>query len=182
MNLLRKLEGYIVKIESFLVILLLLTLCLLAFLQVVLRNLFSFSFIWADILVRMSVLWVAILGASIATSERGHIHIDLLSRVIPSPYNKYLNALLSLVATGACLSFFLVSLKFVSVEKEVGSVIHMLWGAPEWVFALIFRAGFLLMTFKFLLRFLAELAVKRERRVSVSLLGRLGRIARRKSE
>jgi TRAP-type C4-dicarboxylate transport system permease small subunit len=180
MNLLRKLEGYIVKIESFLVILLLLILCLLAFLQVVLRNLFSFSFVWADIFVRMAVLWVAILGASIATSERGHIHIDLLSRVIPSPYNKYLDALLSLVATGACFFFTLIALKFVSVEKEVGSVIHLLWGAPEWIFTLIFPAGFLLMTFKFLLCFLTELAVTRERRVSLSLLGRLGRIARRK--
>ena len=110
MNLLRKIEGYIVKIESFLVILLLLMLCLLAFSQVILRNLFSFSFIWADVIARMAVLWVAILGASIATSERGHIHIDLLSRVIPSPYNKYLDALLSLVAAGACFSFFLVAL------------------------------------------------------------------------
>lgn len=180
MNLLRKIEGYIVKIESFLVILLLLMLCLLAFSQVILRNLFSFSFIWADVLVRMAVLWVAILGASIATSERGHIHIDLLSRVIPSPYNRYLDALLSLIAAGACFCFFLVALKFVSVEKEVGSVIHMLGGAPGWLFTLIFPAGFILMSFKFFLCFLTELAVKRERRVSLSLIGRLGKMARRK--
>lgn len=161
MNLLRKIEGYIVRIESFLVILLLLMLCLLAFSQVILRNLFSFSLIWADIIVRMAVLWVAILGASIATSERGHIHIDLLSRVVPSPYNKYLDALLSLVAAGACFCFFLVALKFVSVEKEVGAVIHMLGGAPEWLFTLIFPAGFILMTFKFLLCFFTDLGDKK---------------------
>ena len=160
MNLLRKLEGYIVKIESFLVILLLLLLCLLAFFQVVLRNVFSFSFVWADIVVRMAVLWVAILGASIATSERGHIHIDLLSRVVPSPYNRYLDAFLSLVAAGACFCFFLVAMKFVSVEKEVGAVIHMLRGAPEWLFTLIFPAGFILMSFKFFLCFLADLGGK----------------------
>lgn len=156
MKFLGKIEGIILKIEYLSVIFLLLLMCFLAFTQVILRNLFSFSFIWADIVVRMGVLWVAILGASIATSERGHIHIDIFSKVLSKPYDKYLDAFLSLVAAVVCFFFFLVALKFVSVEKEVGSIIDVLY-TPEWVFTLIFPIGFILMTFKFLLCFLVDL-------------------------
>jgi TRAP-type C4-dicarboxylate transport system permease small subunit len=104
----------------------------------------------------MGVLWVAIIGASIATSEKGHIHIDVFSKIFSRPYDKYLDALVNLVATVVCFFFFLVAVKFVSVEKEVGSIIDVLH-TPEWVFTLIFPIGFILMTFKFLLCFLVDL-------------------------
>ena len=161
MEFLKKIEGFILKIEYVSVVLVLLTMCLLAFTQVVLRNLFSFSFIWADVVVRMGVLWVAILGASIATSERGHIHIDLFSKILSKPYDKYLEALLHLTAAAVCFVFFLVAMEFLSVEKEVGSVVDALH-TPEWVFTLIFPIGFILMAFKFLICFLADLNGKKE--------------------
>ena len=167
MRILKKIEEIILKIEYFFVIVLLLTLCFLAFTQVVLRNAFSYSFVWADIVVRMLVLWVAIFGASIATSERGHVHIDLLTRMLPPPYNRYLDAFLSLVAASLCFLFLQASLKFVSVEKGVGSVNHLLWGAPEWIFATIFPIGFTLIMFKFLLCFLTDI-LGDERRLLVA--------------
>ena len=156
MKYLEKIEAIILKIEYIAVIFVLLLMCLLAFAQVVLRNLFSFSFIWADVVVRMGVLWVAILGASIATSERGHIHIDLFSKILSKPYDRYLEALLHLTASVVCFVFFLVAWEFVSVEKEVGSIVDALH-TPEWIFTIIFPIGFIFMAFKFLICFFADL-------------------------
>ncbi len=156
MKFFKKIESYILKIEYISVVILLLMMCFLAFIQVISRNFFSFSFIWADVAVRMGVLWVAILGASIATSEKGHIHIDLFSRILPEPYDEYLDVSLCLIAAAACFFFFLAAVKFVSVEKGVGSVIDVLH-TPEWIFTLIFPIGFILMSFKFLLCFLVDL-------------------------
>ena len=52
MEFLKKIENVILKIEHVIVIVLLMMMCLLAFSQVVLRNVFSFSFVWADPLFR----------------------------------------------------------------------------------------------------------------------------------
>jgi TRAP-type C4-dicarboxylate transport system permease small subunit len=157
MKFLKSLQAVIIKIECFSVIFLLLLMCILAFSQVVMRNLFNFSFVWADVVVRMSVLWIAILGASIATSERAHIHINFGTKPPPKPYDSYLEAFLTLLATTVCFFFSLVALEFVSVEIASETVVDAL-NAPEWVFTTIFPIGFIVMTFKFLLLFLGHIS------------------------
>ena len=54
----------------------------LAFLQVLLRNIFDQSFLWGDPLLRHLVLWVGFIGASLATREEKHINIDVLGRAL----------------------------------------------------------------------------------------------------
>ncbi|MBW1899817.1 MAG: TRAP transporter small permease subunit, partial [Deltaproteobacteria bacterium] len=103
-----------------------------------------------------SVLWVAILGASIATSERAHIHINFGTKPLPKPYDSYLEAFLTLLTTTVCFFFSLVALEFVSVEIASESVVNAL-NAPEWVFTTIFPIGFIVMTFKFLLLFFGHM-------------------------
>ena len=156
MKFLHKIQTFIVQLECFSVILLLLLMCILAFGQVILRNLFNFSFVWADVVVRMSVLWVAILGASLATSERSHIRINFGTKPPPKPYDSYLEAFLTLLATAVSFFFSLVALKFVSVEIDSKSIVDAL-NAPEWVFTIIFPIGFIIMTLKFLLIFLGHM-------------------------
>ena len=156
MKFLKKIQAFIIQIECLSVILLLLLMIILAFSQVILRNLFNFSFIWVDVVVRMSVLWVAILGASIATSERAHIHINFGTKPLPKPYDSYLEAFLTLLTTTVCFFFSLVALEFVSVEIASESVVDAL-NTPEWVFTTIFPIGFIVMTLKFLLLFLGHM-------------------------
>ena len=156
MNVLKKIENYILKVEFVIVAALLLGMCFLAFIQVVLRNTISFSFIWGDALVRLLVLWLGIFGASIATSERGHIHIDLMTKFVPKRYGRYLDAVVDAVATGFCAGFLVIAIKFIKVEREVGNMEHLLH-TPEWYFMLIFPIGLGLIAVKFLIRFLEDL-------------------------
>ena len=65
-----------------LLILLLSLMILLAAYQVVARNFFDTGILWGDALVRVLVLWVTFIGATIAARDDEHIRIDLLTRFI----------------------------------------------------------------------------------------------------
>ncbi len=165
MKILYKLEKIIYNIELTAIVGLLLSLSVFAFAQVILRNIFSLSIIWMATYNNIVLLLLAMLGASIATTsfERSHINIDLFQGILPFPYNKYLSALLTLIASLACLLFFLTAVHYVSVTKEVGKIeqaIHV----PEWVVTLIFPICFLSMTYKFLLCFIKDLSQIKEKR------------------
>jgi TRAP-type C4-dicarboxylate transport system permease small subunit len=45
----------------------------LAVVQILLRNFFGAGFIWGDMLVRILVLWIGLIGAMIATRQNKHI-------------------------------------------------------------------------------------------------------------
>jgi TRAP-type C4-dicarboxylate transport system permease small subunit len=55
----------------------------LAFAQIVLRNGFDGGIVWADSLLRIMVLWIALIGAVVASRDQRHINIDLISRFLP---------------------------------------------------------------------------------------------------
>ncbi len=77
---LRKLDGAIAAVEKFLVVTAIAAMVLLSATQIGMRTVGAGGLAWADELIRFSMMWVAFLGASLATSERRHITIDLLDR------------------------------------------------------------------------------------------------------
>ena len=85
------------RVEKFFVVVMLSVMILLAFLQIVLRNAFSTGISWGDPIVRYLVLWVAFIGASLATKEEKHITIEVLSRWVSANNASYLRLLSQLV-------------------------------------------------------------------------------------
>ena len=55
-----------------------------SFLQVLLRNLFHAGVEGTDVLLRHGVLWIALVGASLAIRRARHIRIDIVPRLIPA--------------------------------------------------------------------------------------------------
>ena len=82
MKLLARLSGILLALERGVLVLLFSLMIVLAFAQVVLRNFFSVGLIWADPLLRNSVLWLGFIGASLATQQDKHIRIDLVGRFL----------------------------------------------------------------------------------------------------
>lgn len=164
MKVLYKIERVIYNIELTAIVVLLLSLSIFAFSQVVLRNFFSFSIIWMAVYNNMALLVLAMLGASIATSsfERSHINIDLFQGILKFPYNKYLNAVLTFIASLACLMFFSFAVHYVLVTKSVGKIEQAIH-TPEWVITLIFPVCFLSMAYKFFVCFLTDLIEIKEK-------------------
>lgn len=67
-------------LEAGVLSLLLLCLLVLGCTQVVLRNVFDSSLLWADPVLRASVLWIGLLGAVAAARDARHIRVDLVKR------------------------------------------------------------------------------------------------------
>lgn len=143
------------RIETILLIIILLSMILLAFLQVILRNFFHTSILWADTLLRHLVLWIGFIGASLATRERRHINIDAVSRLLSKTAQKITLSIINLFAGTICFFLLRAAMTFIQSEKEAGSILFT--GIPTWVFQIIIVIGFGLMMLRFLIHTLENL-------------------------
>ena len=160
MIILRKLGNFLLFIERSSVVALLGAMVLLAFTQVILRNVFSTGFLWADTLLRHMVLWAGFVGASLATEEERHIAIDVLSRFLPERYKHLTRIFTFFFAAVICFILGDAALTFVLSEKEAGSVL-LIFGSTEvltWHAELIIPIGFGMMCLRFLLRIAEHIA------------------------
>jgi TRAP-type C4-dicarboxylate transport system permease large subunit/TRAP-type C4-dicarboxylate transport system permease small subunit len=81
---LTRVDGGLQRIQEWAIFLLMGVLILMTLLQVVFRLIPGVpSYPWLDTLSRWTVLWVGLLGASLAAATGKHISIDVLSRLLP---------------------------------------------------------------------------------------------------
>jgi TRAP-type C4-dicarboxylate transport system permease small subunit len=135
------------RIEQTLLVILLSVMILLAFSQIVLRNLFATGLAWGDPLVRNLVLWVGFIGAALATREGKHINIDVFSRWLPSLGKTIVGVINPLFSFFICCLLCFAALKFVKNEAQMGSVIFS--RIPAWIPPIILPMTFGLMAFRF---------------------------------
>ena len=68
--------NYLERIEIATCILLLSVMSLIVIVQVFSRYLFTYSFVWAEELVRYLMIWMVMIGAALVQSRNDHIRID----------------------------------------------------------------------------------------------------------
>jgi C4-dicarboxylate transporter DctQ subunit len=172
MNVLKQMDRTLGRLEGYLLVLFLSVMVILTFLQVALRALFIYGHLqwansvmgqvdWAEPLVRLLVLWVSLVGASLVTGENKHIKIDLGSDLLPKPFLPYRGLLVSascVVITGFMLK---ASIGYVRMEASFGAEIFA--GLPNWIGQLILPIGFSVILFRFLLRVVDETVAVRRR-------------------
>jgi len=165
MKTLARIDKAIARFEGWLLILFLSLMVFLTFIQVMLRSLFIYTHMgwandfmgsldWAEPFVRLLVLWVTFLGASLVTGENKHIKIDLLTQIIPPSWLPLMDVLLSLVGALVTALMLKASLFYVGTEMSFGG--HLFLNVPNWIGQLILPAGFLLICFRFLVRGLSS--------------------------
>jgi C4-dicarboxylate transporter, DctQ subunit len=165
MKTMQRIEKILSRIEGGLLILFLTVMVALTFLQVMLRafhvhghfqwaNAVMGYFYWAEPLVRLLVLWVAFLGASLLTGENKHIKIDLMSELLPSRWLPYRELILSVVCVVVTALMTNASWHYVRMEWRFGGAMFL--GVPTWVGQIILPAGFFLMLCRFLFRGVGE--------------------------
>ena len=157
MSILDFVDHYLEKVEKWVIIILLSFLMIVAFTQVVLRNLFSSGFIWADILLRNSVLWIALLGASIATKERKHIAIDVVSKFFSIRQKYIIEIIISIISIYICHLLAIASFTFLVDERMYGSILVL--NIPTWYFLTIVPFAFYSIAFRFFIRSLKRAVV-----------------------
>ncbi len=138
-------NRFFVIVEKTVLVGLLCSLIVLSFGQVVARNFFSIGFIWVDQVLQLELLWIAFIGAALATEYNQHIKIDFLASIIRSDFPK------KIIGTGAhlfafiiCCLLFIVSLAYMHAVgfDSTSTIIH---GVPDWSFRCIIPYCFLMM-------------------------------------
>lgn len=150
MKALRWCDDGLGRLEGALLIVLLSIMVLLAFVQVILRNVFSDSLLWGEILLRHLVLWIGFLGAARATGEGRHISIDAFARFLPPRARAIVRVTTNAFALAVCYFLLRASLTFLGDEIDFGSVVY--GEVPSWYSQIIIPVGFGLMMVHFTVR------------------------------
>ncbi len=136
-------------LEDLVLILLLSAMILLATAQIVLRNAFDFSFIWADEVLKLMVLWVALFGAVAASRADKHISIDVISRFLSPGIRLVSEMLVNAFTAAVCLLLAWHAGRFVYAAWEFGD--ELVGGLPAWWFQIVMPVAFGLMGWRYLL-------------------------------
>jgi C4-dicarboxylate transporter DctQ subunit len=140
-------DDTIGRLEKFLVAAMLSVMIVLAFLQIMLRNVFSTGISWGDPLVRYLVLWVGFIGAGLATREGKHITIEVFSRWFSGRSQRYLQAFNCLVSALICGLLTLAGWTFVQNEAQMGGATFL--EIPVWIPEVIIPITFALMALRY---------------------------------
>ncbi len=147
MNPVRKIDVFLGKCASALLIVLLAVMVLMGFTQVMLRNIFSTGILWADVFLRHTVLWIGFLGAIVAAGEKRHITIDALTKLLSPRQQRIASVITGIASVTVCYFLTSASLRFLKDEMEFGGTLIL--DLPIWIFQVIIPAGFGLMMVRF---------------------------------
>lgn len=141
-------------LEQAMLTLLLSSMILLAAMQILLRNGFSSGISWADPALRLSVLWIAMLGAMAASRAGHHIQIDVLSHYLPERAKNISRFITDSFSTLICALLAWHAGRLVYYEWQDGTTLFS--GFPTWLGASILPIGFGIMSCRFLLNALLQ--------------------------
>lgn len=144
-------------LETWLIVALLGGLIIFASAQIVLRNVFSMGLTWSDGLVRILVLWLALIGAVAACRDGRHITMGALARWLPARMQAWAGLLADGFGAIVCSALAWFSLQFVLDSHEYGDMLLGDW--PAWWFQVVMPVAFGLMAYQFLLRTLRRVFI-----------------------
>ena len=143
-----RLERFGQLLEDTVLVILLTSLIVLASVQILLRNGFDTGLIWADELLRIMVLWLALAGAVAASRADRQINIDVLSRFLPDRARIGVGAIVDLFTAVICGLLAWFSARFVLDARAFEDT--LLGDLPAWWFEVILPVGFALMSWRYL--------------------------------
>ncbi len=142
------LNEWVARIEGFFVALFLMAMILLAFSQVVMRNVFNAGIPWADSVVRLLVLWVGFLGAALATKLEQLLTIEVLTKYLPERVRHLSSLIVKGFAIAICWFLLCAAVGFLKEERSTRESFLNLF--PAWWTLAIIPAAFVLIPFHLL--------------------------------
>ncbi|MFT5066071.1 MAG: TRAP-type C4-dicarboxylate transport system permease small subunit [Yoonia sp.] len=129
--------------------------------EVIRREVFAYSSIWGEEIVRYSFIYLAWIGAAAAVKERAHIRIDVLMHYISPRAKAVLYIFGDLVMFGVAFVALYYSWEAVHVSWKFGSVSHGLRISMVW-FLLAVPIGFGVMLLRLIQSLLRDLRSLRD--------------------
>ena len=141
-SLLQSVNTFLGKVETGALCLIIAMMLGLAILKIVMRYVFSASLLWSDIMLQHLTLWLCFFGAALATCERRHISIDVLSRILPRSATRWTNLVIDCIAL--VIVGILAYYGFLFLGDEQLSEAVLIGSVPLWWAKTIIPYGFVL--------------------------------------
>jgi len=150
-----KVHQGLLKTETSLLIGLLLSMILIAVIQIILRNFFEIGLLWAQSYLRIVVLWITLLGAMLATRTQQHIAIDVLKQRLNTQWQQYLQRCMDLFSASICFLMSYHSAIFIHSEYQEAGIAFA--NIPMWLCEVIIPFAFVIIACRYLLTALFKL-------------------------
>lgn len=126
------------------------------FIEVVRREIFAYSSIWGEEIVRYSFIYLAWIGAAAAVKERGHIRIDVIMNYVGPKVKAVLYILGDIIMFAVAIVAIIYSYETVHVSMKFGSVTHGLRISQVWFLTAV-PLGFSLVALRLIQSFLRDI-------------------------
>jgi TRAP-type C4-dicarboxylate transport system permease small subunit len=130
MDWLRKLDDWLAFAEKVLLVFLFSSLVLLISFNIITRNLFNYSFQPILEAAPAAVLWLALLGSTLALKQNRHIKLEILLRYLGRRARNFAHLFSSMIGLAIMGVLFIASIEFVKNEIQI-------FGPGGWVSAVI---------------------------------------------
>jgi len=137
------------RAEDALLVFLLSAMIVLASTQILLRNFLDSGFVWIDPLLRVLVLWLGLIGATVATRNNRHIRIDLLSKLFSRNTHRLIQSIVGQVSAWTCLVIAWYGFKWIQMDYVDG--VTAFAGVPAWLLEVIIPVTFALIGLRYLI-------------------------------
>ena len=128
----------------------------LAVSQIVLREVFNSSgIVWADELIKIIVLWLALVGSVAACRDNRHIRIDALSHILPDKAIRMVRIGVDLFAAAVCGVIAVQASRYLQIDIEYEVTVMV--DTPAWIAHSIMPVAFALISYRFLISTLQQL-------------------------
>ncbi len=144
-----RIQAVLHSVENVVLVGLLMLMLSMAVLQIVLRNVFESGIHWGDVMVRILVLWVGLLGAMVASRKGRHISIDVVTRYLKPKSVAILQVIVCLFTALICLTVVYHGVIF--VKGEYGDAVMAFARVPSWVCLSIIPISFAVMGLRYFL-------------------------------
>ncbi|KAF3978934.1 MAG: TRAP transporter small permease subunit [Methylococcales symbiont of Iophon sp. n. MRB-2018] len=150
-----KCYKFLLKTETGILVLLLLSMIVLAVVQIIMRNFFSAGFLWMDSFLRIALLWMTLIGAMVASRQGKHITIEVFSQVLSEHMQTIVKRITDTFTAVVCFMVMFYSFKFVKVEYEEGGLAFAF--VPNWICESIIPFAFFIIGLRYILSALFDL-------------------------
>lgn len=122
---------------------------MLAVAQIFLRNFFDSGIVWADVFLRIIVLWIGMFGAMYASRNNEHINIELGIKYLSDKLRPYIQAVVFLFTAAICAVVAWYSIDFVLIEYQDNAMAFA--KIPVWVTEVIIPFAFISIAVRYLI-------------------------------
>jgi len=161
MKMLRRINDQVARAEKFLLLLMLFSIVGVNLMQIGIRLFQSLiRTVGSDIVLsapswpadvnRVLVLWITMVGGSLATRSNEHIKVDFCSRLLPERPRSLVNALISVIGIVVSLMLVFFSIEFLKMEYELEETLVAV-PIPLWIIQAVIPVGFCIIAFRFFL-------------------------------